>query len=100
MSLIGSKLTNTSRHHTHLIALGNKGYNHANINARMNKELKLLQSVDYYYVNQCQATLPIVVHPLVAWLVVLNIVHSTVLLVLLEILLVVGCIHHYYRLRN
>ena len=65
MSLIGSKSTNTSRHHTHLIALGNKGCNHANMNARINKELLLLQSVDHYYVHQYQTMLPIVVHPLV-----------------------------------
>ena len=65
MSLIGSKLSNTSRYHTHLIALGNKGCNHANVNARINEELLSLQGINYYYVKQYQATLPIVVHPLV-----------------------------------
>ena len=65
MSLIGSKSSNTSRYYTHLIALGNKGYNHAKVNARINKELLSLQNINYYYVKQYQATLPIVVHPLV-----------------------------------
>ena len=48
MSLIGSKSCNTSRYHTHLIALGNKGYNHAKMNARINKELLSLQNINYY----------------------------------------------------
>ena len=55
MSLIDSKSSNTSRHHTHLIALGNKGCNQVNVNARINKELLLLRSVDYCYARQCQA---------------------------------------------
>ena len=64
MSIVGSKQTQTSPYHTQLIAIGHKGDNHNNINAHINKELLELRNHHYYYVNQTQSTLPIVVYPL------------------------------------
>ena len=64
MTLIGSNETKTSRHHTQLIAIGNKGINHNNVNRKINCELKLLQDVNYFYVRQYDKQLPIVIVPI------------------------------------
>ena len=64
MTLIGSKETNTSRFYTQLVAIGNKGINHDNVNARLNNELLLLQNVNYYYLHKYKKTLPVVIYPI------------------------------------
>ena len=64
MSIVSSTKTDISKHYTNVVALGNKGYTHDLINERINDELIELQKINYYYVSQKKAMLPIVVYPL------------------------------------
>ena len=54
----------TSKSHTHIIALGQKGNNHSTVNSQINTELLSLQHISYYYVHQLKDTIPLVVYPI------------------------------------
>lgn len=64
MSLITTEKTDTSKHYTHLVAIGHKGNDHTTVNSHINAELQLLQNVEYYYVHMKKCTIPVVIYPL------------------------------------
>lgn len=65
MTLAGRKSTQTSKHYSHVVALGNKGSNHAIVNAQINQEIKSLQTINYYYVHVFGSIQPVIIQPLV-----------------------------------
>ncbi len=65
MTLVTLSKTNTSKHYTHLVAIGHKGCSHTKVNAHIHTELLLLQKVNYYYMNTKQALIPVIIYPLV-----------------------------------
>ena len=64
VTLASSPDMSTSKSHTHIISLGQKGSNHSIVNTQINTELLSLQHINYYYVHQLKDTIPLVVYPI------------------------------------